>query len=169
MKNVSVKYSMLAMVAVVTMCVFSACGGDDDTPEGDTSIGVHRIDIQINDNGTGCEVLNIFYGIRRDGSYANIYENGKKLELDAATHTWYTEEVRELSIQTEDGCGAIVASINITGPNGRNVTKDVTVSLVGYVNGKLLKSQTFTLPAGHHIMSAAFSTDTMELHEEVSE
>jgi hypothetical protein len=164
-KNVFTKFMMLAMVAM-TSVLLTACGGDDDDNNGvDTAIGVHRIDVQFNDDAAGCSVMNYFYGLRADASYANIYENGKKLPLDASTHTWSTEEMRNLSIQTEDGCVAIVGAINITSKNLKPIDHDVTVTVVGYVNGKRIKTQVFTLPAGKTGMSGAFSTSDTEQHD----
>ncbi len=146
---------------------FIACGGDDESNYKEESfIGVHRVDIQFSENITGCEVLNIFYGLRADGNFSNLYEGGKQLTLDDRTHTWYTEEARPISIQTEDGCGAVVAAITITTPNVRPLTYDITVTAVGFVDGKQIKTQVFTLPAGHTTMSAALSTDDTELHDE---
>ena len=119
MKKVnSTKYLMMAMTAAVCMTL-TACGGDDkeDDIPGDgaaTGIGVHRIDVQYSDNAAGCRVMNIFYGVRKDGSMADLYENGVKLERDAMSGTWYTEELRDLSVQTEDGCGGMVARISGT-------------------------------------------------------
>lgn len=164
-KNIFTKLMMLAMVAM-TSVLLTACSGDDDDNNGvDTAIGVHRIDVQFNDNVAGCDVINYFYGLRADASYANIYENGKQLPLDASTHTWSTEEVRNISIQTEDGCVAIVGAINITSKNLKPIDHDVTVTVVGYVNGKRIKTQVFTLPAGKTAISAAFSTSDKELND----
>lgn len=163
-------YLLLALVAMVTM-TFTACGGDDkedDIPvdAAGTGIGIHRIDVQYSDNAAGCRVMNIFYGVRKDGSLGDLYENGKKLELDDQSHTWTTEEQRDLSIQTEDGCGGMVLTLGISGPNGKNVTSDVTVTVVGYVNGKRIKTQVFTLPAGSYTMAAVFATNDTEKHKE---
>lgn len=157
---------MMAALAMVSM-TFTSCGGDDDDDNKvtDTAIGVHRIDVEFNDNVVGCDVLNIFYGLRADGSFANIYESGKQLTLDASTHTWSTDEVRSVSIQTEDGCAAIVGAINITSKNLMPIDHDVSVTVVGYVNGKRIKTQVFTLPAGKTGMSGAFATSDTELHD----
>lgn len=164
-KNIFTKLMMLAMVAMTSVS-FTACGGDDDDNNGvDTAIGFHRIDVQFSDDAAGCSVINYFYGLRADASYANIYENGKLLPLDGSTHTWSTDEVRNISIQTEDGCVAIVGAINITSKNLKPIDHDVTVTVVGYVNGKRIKTQVFTLPAGKTAISAAFSTSDKELND----
>ena len=78
-----------------------------------------------------------------------------------------TEDVRDISVQTEDGCGALSASITLMGPNMNNVSSDVTVTVVGYVNNKRIKTQVFTLPAGKHIMSGNFVTEDTETYPEV--
>ena len=165
MKRAFLMYSLLAMMA---MCIFTACGDDDDSTDSRTSnIGVHRIDVQFSDNAEGCETSIFFYGLKPGGSFAALYENGKSLPLDSSTHTWMTEEVRDISVQTEDGCGALSASITIMGPNMNNVSSDVTVTVVGYVNNKRIKTQVFTLPAGTHIMSGNFVTEDTETYPEV--
>lgn len=157
---------MVLPMVLMALMTLTACGGDDDDNNGiDTAIGVHRIDVQFNDNVAGCDVINYFYGLRADASFANIYENGKQLPLDRSTHTWSTDEVRDISIQTEDGCAAIVGAINITSKNLKPINHDVTVTVVGYVNGKRIKTQVFTLPAGKTAMSAAFSTSDKELND----
>lgn len=168
MKKQSIKFSVLVMITMMTMCMFTACGDDDDSSDSVTSnIGVHRIDVQFSENAVGCEATTIFYGLKPNGSYAALYENGKSLPLEPSTHTWMTEDVRDISVQTEDGCGVLSASITIMGPNGNNVSSDVTVTVVGYVNNKRIKTQVFTLPAGKHIMTGGFVTEDTKTYPEV--
>lgn len=158
---------MLALMGCICLSTFTACGGDDNNENKatDTAIGVHRIDVQFNDNIVGCDVANYFYALKADASYANIYENGKQLPLDASTHTWMTDEIRNISITTEDGCAAIIGSVNITSKTLKPIDHDVSVTMVGYVNGKRIKTQVFTLPAGKTGMSTAFSTSDTEQHD----
>lgn len=162
-------YSLILAITLAAVFTFTACGGDDDSDKGSetANIGVHRIDIQFSDNAAECSATTIFYGLKRDGSYATLYENGKSLPLEQSTHAWLSEEIRDFSVQTEDGCGALSASITIMGPNGKNATSDVTVTVVGYVNGKRIKTQVFTLPAGKHIMSGGFVTEDDKTYPEV--
>lgn len=165
-----VRFSVLAIMAMMTVCMFTACGDDDDSSDSGTSnIGIHRIDVQFSDNAAGCEVTTIFYGLKQDGSFAALYEKGKSLSLEPSTHTWMTEDVRDISVQTEDGCGALSASITIMGPNMNNVSSDVTVTVVGYVNNKRIKTQVFTLPAGKHIMGGGFVTEDTKTYPEAVE
>ena len=162
------EFLMYSLLAVMAMCIFTACGDDDDSNDGEASnIDVHRIDVHFSDNAEGCEASIFFYGLKPGGSFAALYENGKSLPLDSSTHTWMTEDVRDISVQTEDGCGALSASITIMGPNMNNVSSDVTVTVVGYVNNKRIKTQVFTLPAGKHIMSGSFVTEDTETYPEV--
>lgn len=76
-----------------------------------------------------------------------------------------TDEIRNISITTEDGCAAIIGSVNITSKTLKPIDHDVSVTMVGYVNGKRIKTQVFTLPAGKTGMSAAFSTSDTEQHD----
>lgn len=162
---------MLAMM-MAAVFTFTSCGGDDE--EGDNgseseNIGVHRIDLQFSGNAAGCSADIFFYGMKPDGSYAALYENGEALVLDKTAHAWVTKEIRDMSVQTEDGCGALMVSVTITGPNGRSVASDVTVTAVGYVNGKRVKTQVLTLPAGSFIMAGEFDTANKENYPEVVE
>ena len=54
------KYSALAIMAMMAMCMFTACGGDDkdeDLPDGyqKTTEGVHRIEVSVDGDLTGWE------------------------------------------------------------------------------------------------------------------
>ncbi len=159
--------SVLAIMAMMTVCMFTACGDDDDNGDsGASGIGVHRIDVQFSDNAAGCETTAAFYGLKQDGSYAALYENGRSLTTDSFTHVWLTEDMRDISVQTEDGCGALAVSITVMGPDGNNVSSDVTVTVVGYVNNKRVKTQVFTLPAGKRVMAGGFSTEDTEKYPE---
>jgi len=156
---------MLAMVAMTSVS-FTACGGDDDDNNENTNVGVHRIDVHFDDNAIGCRVISTFYGRYPDGSFSNLYENGKQLPTDATSHIWYSYDIRDMSITTDDGCRAEAAIINLTTPSMRKLDHDVTVTVVGYINGKRTKSQVFTLPAGHTTMSAGFDTGTTNMDKE---
>ena len=164
-KKIFTTLMMLAMVAMTSVS-FTACGGDDDDNNETTNVGVHRIDVHFDDNAIGCNVFCTFYGRHPDGSFANLFENGKQLPTDATSHIWYSYDVRDMSITTEDGCKAEAAIINMTTPNKRKLDHDVTVTVVGYINGKRTKSQVFTLPAGHTTMSAGFDTGTTNMDKE---
>jgi len=154
------KCSVLALMALLTMSVFTACGGDDDDTPGGSSefIGVHRMDVEFNGNFEGLKVETMFEGVKADGRPADLYENGKVLEGNK-DKVWASEEVRSFSVQTEDNCGAIVASVLILTDDGLPITSDVSVTMVGYINNKRVATKVFTLPAGKRVLSVVLTTD----------
>jgi hypothetical protein len=160
MKRVnSIKYLMMVMMA--TVCVsFSACGGDDkddDLPEGSSYVGIHRIDVQFSDNATGLLSTAIFNGIKPNGSWVSLYENGKSLDL-GTYGTWTTNEIRPISVETENGCVELSVSIVLMS-KGVAASSDVSVTTIGYINNKKIATKVFTLPAGKKTLSLGFSTD----------
>ena len=60
---------MMAALAMVAM-TFTACGGDDedDIPGGDTSVGVHRVDIQFSSNASRYNTSTYIYGMKASSS-----------------------------------------------------------------------------------------------------
>jgi len=154
---------MLAMMAVVCTSV-TACGGNDDEDSpgggGSTTVGVHRIDIQI-DGKTNSNWISMFtfYGLKPDGKFTGLYENGKSLPIDPQFNTWTTEEIRDFSISTDNNAVAIVGNIVLGAPGGSKVTEDIIITMVGYINGNRVYTRVFTLPAGKSAIGIAFSTD----------
>ncbi|MBR0265300.1 MAG: hypothetical protein IJQ60_15630 [Prevotella sp.] len=161
-KNISTKM-MLAMMAVICMCV-TACGGNDDEDSpgggGSTTVGVHRIDVQI-DGKTNSNWVSAFtfYGLKPDGTFTGLYENGKALPIDPQFNTWSTEEIRDFSIGTDKNAVAIVGGIVLGAPGGSKATEDVIITMVGYVNNNRVYTRVFTLPAGKSAIGISFSTD----------
>lgn len=163
-QNISIKYLMMAMVAVVCM-TFSACGGDDDDlPDGnsDFEVGVHRVDIQFDTNGQAIEAQTIINAVRTDGTQCALYENGKQISSGNQPYAWYTEEVRNFSIQTDDKCICIVANVAVWPENYTVAKADINVTCVGYVNNKEVYRRTVTLPKGKKTLAIGFTTDTHE-------
>lgn len=147
---------MMAALAMVAMTI-AACGGDDDDNNGvDNKIGVHRIDIHY-DNAEECEVMTGFYGIKADGNTSQLYEGGKQLPTDEA-NTWTSEELRDYSVSTEENSASLNVAISVSSPNLVPIDKDITVTIVSYINNKRVSTQVFTLPAGHKVLTASWST-----------
>ena len=164
-KKIFTSLFMMVALAMVTT-TFTACGGDDDDdiPGGDTSVGVHRVDIQFSSNASQYNVSTYIYGMKASSSIGNVvtsnlYENGQQLPLDATTHLWECYETRDISVKTESGCVGIVASVILMNQYGTaSVSEDVTITCVGYVNDKRMYTKVYTLPAGKKTISIAFST-----------
>ena len=162
-------FLFVVMVAALAM-MFTSCSKDDGSEEpasGKTGVGVHRVDVHFEGNIAECNSLNIFFALQENGTYREVYENGQKLSLDETTHTWYSQQIRDFSIYTPDGCSAVCASINMTTKTMQPLSSDVTVTLVGYVNDKRIKTQVATFPAGHTGMTVVMATDDTVTHPEV--
>lgn len=167
MKKDIFRYMTLVMVAIVSM-TFMACGGaDDDEIDQTTIIGVHRIDVEFSGNIDECMATNVFYALKPDTSFGNIYEGGKQLQLEPTSHTWTNKEIRAISVLSEDGCVGTIAGIIVISKNSEPISSDLMVTMTGYVNNKFLKKQVFTLPAGYTSISIPFSTTDTELHDAV--
>ena len=158
--------ALLASVAVlaICMCMFASCSGDDnDVPGGGSAqIGVHRIDLHFDNGFQNWYNLIIVHGVKPDGSFNKLYENGKELSFvseGTQIQGYASEELRDYSISTDDNCGAMVATVSMSSLNGLPATRDVTITAVGYINGKRIYTKVFTLPAGAASMAMVFTTD----------
>lgn len=161
MKKINLFKSVLMMAVMMTFSqTMMSCGGDDeeDTPGGNTSIGVHRIDVQFSENTIGWDRQCAFFGNTPSGGYCTIYENNVKLSPEAGQIAWFTTDQRDLSIYTADGAAALTGNVMLLAP-GNGADKDATVTMVGYVNNKRIYTRVFTLPAGKRSMSVSFTTD----------
>ena len=163
-KNIFITLMMLVMVALTSVS-FTACGGDDDDNNGvDTAIGVHRVDIQFSSSAVHSSVGTYIYGLKAGSSMnnivtSNLYENGQQLPLDATTHIWECNTVRDISVKTENGCVGIMASVVLMAQWGVSaMPEDITITCVGYVNDKRMYTKVYTLPAGKKTISISFST-----------
>jgi hypothetical protein len=159
------KYLMMAMMAAVCM-TFAACGGDsddDDVPGGgNAQIGVHRVDLHFDVTLPSWHSTVGFHGIKPDGSFSRLYENGNELplyEISGQGTGYISEEIRDYSICTDNNCGAIVAHVMLISFDGKPAPHDVTVTAVGYINDKRIYTKVFTLPTGASSMVMAFTTD----------
>ena len=95
------KNSVLAIMAMMTVCMFTACGGDDDSSDsGASGIGVHRIDVQFSDNAAGCEAMTIFYGM--SGHTGHLRADGGRLRRIGSLHNRHGAG-RERSVFRRDG------------------------------------------------------------------
>ena len=147
-----INFLLVTMLTIVTTCLFTSCGGDDDEPiGGDPNIGVHRIDIQFDGNFQGkWTAINVFVGVKQNGQITGLYENGKALDINSRINNWTSTQIRDYSISTENNAAALTATVMLSAP--------YNVVTVGYINNKRIYTQVFTLPAGKSIMTVNFST-----------
>lgn len=165
MEKINLKhFFLLAMMAMVAM-TFSACGGDDDDDSGKdvgTGVGVHRIDVQFSTRQTsGLDCQCVFAAYRFDKKELDIYENGKKVSQDnvfGIENSAMFKGLQDISVNSSDGCVAMVASLTLMTDRLIPAAADVTVTFVAYVNGKRVKTQVATLPKGKTMMSVDFES-----------
>lgn len=160
--------ALLASVAVlaVGMCtVFTSCGGgdDDDVPgAGSAQVGVHRVDLHFENALPNWQHFVFVHGMKPDGSFAKLYENGKELPLDEIGGQgigYSSEMIRDYSISTEKNCGVLAAAITAVPEDFKPSSRDVTITAVGYIDGKRIYTKVVTIPAGTSAFCFAFSTD----------
>lgn len=156
-----ISFLLVTMLTMVTTCLFTSCGGndDDDPIAGSPNIGVHRIDVQFDGNFQGkWTAINVFVGVKQDGQITGLYENGKALEINSRINNWTSTQIRDYSISTENNAAALTATVMLSAPYNVVTTEDVNITMVGYINNKRIYTQVFTLPAGKSIMTVNFST-----------
>ena len=156
-----ISFLLVTMLTMVTTCLFTSCGGndDDDPIAGNPNIGVHRIDVQFDGNFQGkWTAINVFVGVKQDGQITGLYENGKALEINSRINNWTSTQIRDYSISTENNAAALTATVMLSAPYNVVTTEDVNITMVGYINNKRIYTQVFTLPAGKSIMTVNFST-----------
>ena len=155
------KYMTMAVLAVVTMCVFSACGGDDgdDLPEGyvKTTEGVHRIEVSFDGDLKGWNGQLMFiatYGTSRD---VKIYENGQILADDGGV---IIEQVRNITVESEAKCDQMNVAVTIQHYPGASVNP-ITIILKGYVNGTQKNMKTVEIPSTEAYKTIIFNAENI--------
>jgi hypothetical protein len=139
------KYSALAIMAMMAMCMFTACGGDDrdeDLPDGyqKTTEGVHRIEVSVYGDLTGWNGKFAFVAVCGDGTrgYVKLYENGRQISGDG---TFLGEELRDYIIETDSKCDQMTMTATLSHGSSASVSP-VTVTLKSYINGQPKKAKT---------------------------
>jgi hypothetical protein len=139
------KYSTLAIMVMMCMCVLTACGGDDkddDLPDGyqKTTEGVHRIEVSVDGDLTGWEGRFAFVAVCGDGTrgYVKLYENGRQISDDG---TFLGEELRDYIIETDSKCDQMTLTATLSHGASASVSP-VTVNLKSFINGQPKKTKT---------------------------
>ena len=138
-------YSTLAIMAMMTVSMFIACGGDDkddDLPDGyqKTTEGVHRMEVSVDGDLTGWNGKFAFVAVCGDGTrgYVKLYENGQQISDDG---TFLGEELRDYIIETDSKCDQMTLTATLSHGVSASVSP-VTVTLKSYVNGQPKKAKT---------------------------
>ena len=139
------KYSTLAIMAMMTVCLFTSCGSDDkneDLPDGyqKTTEGVHRIEVSVDGDLTGWEGRFAFVAVCGDGTrgYVKLYENGRQISDDG---TFLGEELRDYIIETDSKCDQMTVTATLSHGESASVSP-VTVTLKSFINGQPKKAKT---------------------------
>ncbi len=152
---------MLAMMAVVCS-TFTACGGgdsDDDIP-GDvvkTTTGVHRIEVTFSGNTTGWEGQIMFIATNGKSYNVPLYRDGNLLSTDGG---YSTEELKNITIDTEKTCDLMQVSVTLMNMSHRTVSP-VTVTLKGYVNGVQKNMKVVEFPATETLKTIIFYSENI--------
>lgn len=135
-------FSALAVMAMMTVSMFIACGGDDkndDLPDGyqKTTEGVHRIDVSFDGDLTGWEGQMTFVATYGTAYNVKFFKNGQQIADDGGL---IIEVLEDCSIETDSRCDQM--NVGITLSNYRQKTGSVKVTLRSFINGQPKKVKT---------------------------
>ena len=150
----------MAMVAMVCVTTFTACGGSDDddalgTDYSDVSIGSHRIDVEFSGVTDGWDLQTMFIGAYKDQTNVNLYENGQKINETAGS--FMGKVFRNYSVDTDADCDIFQVTVSLILKNSAAGT--VTVTLRGYVNGQQKNMKVYEFKPDAQVKSCVFSAE----------
>jgi hypothetical protein len=132
----------MAMMAMMTMCMFTACGDDkdEDLPYGyvKTTEGVHRIEVSFDGDLTGWQVDMQFIGVHSNGDPVKFYENGQLVADDGG---YEIETLRNCAVETDAKCDQMTLTATLSHGASASVSP-VTVTLKSFINGQPKKVKT---------------------------
>ena len=128
------KWPILILMAVVTMCFFTACGGDDDQKQEKTEVGVHRITVEFSGDLTGLDADIWVTAVEGVDGRCDIFMDGVKVnEMPGAwSNADENPKVRNYDLTSSADCNLMSTTISLY---CRNLQNPVTVTLKGYVEG----------------------------------
>lgn len=166
-KNSILKLMIVAMVAIVSVTTFTACGGDDDddlpaTGSGDITIGTHRIDVEFEGNTTPWTTTVGFSAVKASatGMGAKLYENGK--ELNVSSSSWSEDTFRSYSISTDDKCQSLCCVLYVRANRHATPLEPITIRMRGYAIGSLKKERTYTIDDNGKTKIITFFSEVIE-------
>lgn len=155
------QYSMTVIIAMMTACMFTACGDDkdDNLPEGyvKTTEGVHRIEVTIEGDLTGWEGEMSFVAVYGDGTHGKVklFENGQMVSDDGI---YSIETLRNCAIETDAKCDQMDMAMMIQHGSFKSVSS-VTVTLRSFINGQPKKVKVVEFPASQSYKSIVFNSE----------
>ena len=155
------KWPILILMAVVTMCFFTACGGDDkddDLEPEKTEVGVHRITVEFTGDLTGFDADIWIAAVKGIDEYSDIFMDGVKVnEIPGAwSNAEENPKVRNYDLASDADCYLMNATISLY---GRNIQDVVTVTLKGYVNNVQKNMQVIEYRPGESRKKISFAAD----------
>lgn len=156
------KWPILILMAVVTMCFFTACGGDDnDDPKYQkTEQGVHHITMTFEGNTDGWVAEMMVTAMLPDGM-GDIFENGEKINTSSAGFSNVSENVpaRNYDFTSTADCNLMTMTFAVI---DKGATEPVTVVLVGEVNGIKKNEKRILYTPGESSKTMTFAADGLE-------
>ena len=155
------KWPILILMAVVTMCFFTACGGDDkddDLEPEKTEVGVHRITVEFTGDLTGFDADIWIAAVKGIDEYSDIFMDGVKVnEMPGAwSNADESPKVRNYDLTSDADCYLMNATISLY---GRNIQDVITVTLKGYVNNVQKNMQVIEYRPGESRKKISFAAD----------
>lgn len=157
MKKNFFNFMMIALMGLVCVTTFTACGDDNDEDviggeTSDVTIGTHRIDVSFDGNFSGWSVEVGFVG----SPYGTpLYEDGEELKTEVGT--WTGKTFRSYSVSTNDKSQNLAAVITLK-KNGKLTVQPVTVNLRSYINGKQNNMKSVVVDGSHNLKNITLYT-----------
>ena len=147
-----ISFWMMAALMVATIPMLTACSSDDDEEENvewtgqndGFTVGTHRIDIIVSGNTRGWGMGVGFTGTPENADVytgAELFENGIRIEKNSPN--FICGELRNYSITSDNKCIGLWLALTINKETEAPL-EPMTVTLKGYVNGKLMQEKTYT-------------------------
>ena len=166
MKKNFFKFMMIALMGLVCVTTFTACGDDNDEDviggeTSDVTIGTHRIDVSFDGNFSGWNVEVGFIG----SPYGTpLYEDGEELKTNEGM--WTGKVFRSYSVSTNDKSQNLTTVIRLQ-KNGHATAQPVTVNLRSYVNGKQKKMKSVVVDGSHNLKQITLYSELTEGFQEL--
>ena len=158
------KWPILILMAVVTMCFFTACGGDDkdDDPKYEkTEVGIHRITVEFGENVAGLDADIWITAVEGVDGYSDIFMDGVKVnEMPGAwSNADENPKIQNYDLTSSADCNLMTATVSLY---GKNVEDVVTVTLKGYVNGVQKNMKVIEYRPGESRKTVSFAADGLD-------
>ncbi len=150
------KESLWSLVLLAVFALASCSSSDENkAPEPSKDTGVYRIDLSFSGDTDAVDFAAGFSGTKNKTETAQLFENGKKVELNE-NGVYAVTELRSYSVQTEDDGDALTVNFGL---RQTNQASSVTFTVKGYKDGKLIRERTDALNASDNSIRVSFKVD----------